>query len=888
MGINLSLRVSLMGDLTCQPPLNYTPVESLMCQPEPLVCEAPPPPPKPAAKPKPPQDQYKPKVEAGKSTPAYPFLNVEKQVCEAPPTDASETPIDPALFTSSLAHSKLVADLDLSLTDHNGLTQMGAGDLSGEITRGTVSVNRSLFEGALQALKGTVKRNAAENTTTTVKDVRFDPQDRSYVLKLEVEKKLWKVPVWDNFEVRFKGDAQGKLQAQLDDNWMPDARILGELEKSVRETVRNQLPAGGPQVSLQVQQQGNALTFTPELKALEVPIAAQGSVKLDHIDANKAKISLDTQGNLHVKLDGVKVKGSSSTTAPATPQAGPADQLQVQLKVGIDKDNTRQMYAQGNMQVHLDEKETAAIQLGGESLGHYLHSGTLNNQFSLYLNQAPGQPPAIQSQSALRIPDAKVGDQTVDLKTALKLRYDPAQGIQLETLQPAYEPLNLQTSANGLELYVNGSEYFPEMKRLMGAAQESIDLETYMLHNDPAGHEIAAILARKAAGLSAEGPVQRDAQAPDGVGVRFIFNSWKGSLSGGAESEEVLHKAKDKVKAEIANAPLTPAQKEQALAQLEKNLQWKFFSDGILRSDHRKVLVIDGAQATVGGKNLSDKYLSDNAYHDVTLKMAGPEVSRVHREFLENWFEFRQQPQPSPAEWGQLLKSEAELQHTLETERAKGGYRQQAQVSTLVTDDHQTEIEQGMLKLIDEAEQEIYVQQAFFADERITTHLKAAMQRGVDVHVIVAENPIIDMFGPANLLSAHTLAKAKQEGAPGDIRLHYYNNPQGGETRFIHTKALSADGKRAIVGSANMIGRSLSSPFQQVKPDGSTVQTMYNKELSLFIEDPGMVQEIDQRLFQFDMQHRARELDAAAIEAAVQQAGGEAELRKKALPVPFT
>ncbi|MEZ0369646.1 MAG: phospholipase D-like domain-containing protein, partial [Candidatus Sericytochromatia bacterium] len=143
-------------------------------------------------------------------------------------------------------------------------------------------------------------------------------------------------------------------------------------------------------------------------------------------------------------------------------------------------------------------------------------------------------------------------------------------------------------------------------------------------------------------------------------------------------------------------------------------------------------------------------------------------------------------------------------------------------------------------------------------------------------------------FKPANLLSAYELAKLQKAGAPGQIQLHYYTHEKGGERNHIHTKAMSVDGERAIVGSANMIGRSLSSPFVRRDADGKLSQAMYNKEMSLLLEGRQFVQEIDERLFQDDMSKRTKAMDADAILKAVQDAGGEAELRKKAVAAPFT
>lgn len=862
-----------MSDLTCGPAayLPPPPPETLVCslpEPEPLVCEAPPPKP-----PSPPKDQGFKLRPPGKSQPKLSFVEAEEAVCKAP-LGASARPIEPSQFTATLAESTLMARLDLEIHDKDGAQQFSQGDLNGTLHSGRVSINKDSFMPALQALKGSHQENKAQNTRTRIKDVRFDPHTQAYTLSLEVTKKILKVPVWDNFEVQFKVNSQGELQAQLADNWMPDAKILDQLEQSIRSTLRQKVPAQAQEaLSLKTEQKGNRLVLRPQLEKLDIPLGQGTALTLDRIDSQKARIALDQTGNLHIDLKDVPFQGSSSQQGPAAVATGQADTARVQVQMAVGKDQGRQVFAQGQLAVHLTAQETPKVKLGHDRLSDFLKSGTLVSDFSLLLQQKPGGTPTLAAHSEVSIQAADLGQgQPVDLKTALQLSFDGENGIVLDPQQHDYPPLKTQTSHNGVELLLNGQEYFPAMKKLIQGAKTSIDLETFMYTDDAVGQEIAALLAQKAA---------------EGVQVRFIFNSWKGNAADGEASANLLKVAAQKQKAKIQASGLSPQAQAQALAQLEKNLNWVFFSEGILRSDHRKVLVVDGEQATVGGMNLGQHYLGEKSYRDLMVKMAGPEVRQVQREFLENWYEFRQEPLPESLE--SQLKSEQELKSRLSQLQAAGQYRSTAAVQTLVTDDRQVDIERGLITMIDEAEHEIQIQQAFFSDQTVLDHLGKALQRGVNVKIVVAKTPLAaGVFTAANLLSAYQLAKLQQAGAKGEIRLYSYDNPAGGHSAQIHAKAVSVDGKRALIGSANLIGRSLSSPFLRQGADGQLSQTLYNKELSLYLEDPAFVEELNQRLFHTDQVHFSQELDAAAIEAAVKAAGGERELRKQALAAPFT
>lgn len=891
-----------MGDLTCGPSSNYyPPPEPLTCEPEPLVCQAPDPPkPKPAAAPKLPKDHVSvtPKAKTGGSSNAsYGFLDEANQVCRMPdpgekppkelPPSAAPATLDPALFTANLSNSQVVASLDLELTDRDGFQNRSQNDIQGVVHSGSVAISRDLFAPGIEALKGKVQVNG--DTTTVVKNVGFDARHQSYYVDLEVTKKLWKLPVWDNFRVQLKANPQGELVAQLEDNWFPDKKILTQLEQTVRDTIKSKIPASQQALKLETEQHGNQLILRPQLKQLDVPLGEGAAISLTHMDSQQAKMRLDNQGHLHVDLKDVKVSGSTGT-APAAAAGGVPDTARLQVQIGLGKDGSRQAMTQGHVEVKLDEKETPEVKLGGDRLSDFVASGTLQGDFALYTRQQAGKTPEIQSTSHVKVKDADFGNgQKADLETDLKLDFDPVNGIRLDTADRNYQPLKLRPTTNGVAFYVNGSQYYPEMKKLIGAAKDSIALETYMFTDDPVGREIADLLARKAAGLSPQaGSPQLAKDTAKGVDVRFIFNSWKGNEADGHASEEMLRQARSKVESEIDKSAMSPAQKAQARQNLARNLNWTFFTEGILRSDHRKVLVVDGNQATVGGMNMGEHYLGDTGYHDVMVKVAGPEVRDIHRELLENWYEFRHET--PPADWQQQLKSRRELQTSLEQLQAKGQYTSQAGVQTLVTDDRQIDIERGILDLIDHAQSEINIEQAFFSDQTILKHLADAMQtRKIKVNVIVAEDPLAaSVFKPANLLSAYELAKLQKAGAPGQITLHYYSSDKGGESSHIHAKAISVDGSRAIVGSANMIGRSLSSPFVQTGPDGKPSQALYNKEMSLLLESPEFVQEIDQRLFRDDINQRTRALDADAILKAVQDAGGEAQLRKQAVAAPFT
>ena len=267
----------------------------------------------------------------------------------------------------------------------------------------------------------------------------------------------------------------------------------------------------------------------------------------------------------------------------------------------------------------------------------------------------------------------------------------------------------------------------------------------------------------------------------------------------------------------------------------------------------------------------------------IMVNVAGPEVRNVQKEFSENWFEFNNLPQPEAKDWNKLLKSENILISNLENLQKQGKFKDNSQVGVLVTDDHQTDISKGILKLIDDSKKEIFVEQAFFTDSKINDRLKEAMKRGVDINIIVAKDSLsAQIFNDANLYSAYELLKEQKNGSPGKVKLFYYSD-SGNANKYIHTKAISADGNKAIIGSANMVGRSLDSPFQKINDDGTKQNIMYNKEMSLYLEGHDAVGGIDEKLFKTDIKTKSKQITPEEIEEMVKKAGGESELKKKFL-----
>jgi cardiolipin synthase A/B len=186
---------------------------------------------------------------------------------------------------------------------------------------------------------------------------------------------------------------------------------------------------------------------------------------------------------------------------------------------------------------------------------------------------------------------------------------------------------------NAVTLLNGGRAAFVELFRVIEAARDHVNLEFYILQdvNVPgtAGPSLFTLLREK---------------LRQGVAVTVIYDSI-GSADTPSEKFDMLR---------AAGATLlsfNPANPFEARGSWRPN-----------RRDHRKILVVDGRVAIMGGVNLDHAYenachrsamgepiesLDDACWADVAIRVEGPAVPALQRIFLETWA--RQGGAPLPA-----------------------------------------------------------------------------------------------------------------------------------------------------------------------------------------------------------------------------------------------
>lgn len=216
--------------------------------------------------------------------------------------------------------------------------------------------------------------------------------------------------------------------------------------------------------------------------------------------------------------------------------------------------------------------------------------------------------------------------------------------------------------------------------------------------------------------------------------------------------------------------------------------------------NHRKIVVIDGEIGYTGSMNLVDpahfkSHAGVGRWVDAMARLRGPAVEVLNGTFLEDW--------ELETDEGMAILETADIRSVPEQGEAV------VQVVPSGPGLNRASIHQLLLSLLYSAEQELVLTTPYFVpDESIMTALVSASRRGVAVTLNVPER--LD-----SVLARHAGAACFEELLSADVRIARY------EPDLLHTKAITVDGRIAIIGSVNIDMRSL----------------WLNFEISLFIYD---------------------------------------------------
>lgn len=370
----------------------------------------------------------------------------------------------------------------------------------------------------------------------------------------------------------------------------------------------------------------------------------------------------------------------------------------------------------------------------------------------------------IEPQQKLEIVGAKDVLSAAKVDKALqKLSPDEEIRVALENhlkIEQSISDSHLFTD-NAFTPLFNGEATFNKMKVLIGGAENHIHLEYFTFEDvDLGGVTLKALLLEKLA---------------KGVEVHVIYDAY-GSQQTPPEFFEALKKAGAKI---TEFHPLKGA----SLSRFSQR-------------DHRKILIVDGKVAIIGGVNLSKTYQSkgsfktykketpnplDVAWRDMDVMVQGPILSDIQRTFLENWDPA--QPLDQTHFFPKLSKQGNQFARVIATPVTK-------------SKDTDSPYYLSVLSAIDNAEHRILINAAYFVPTKgqLQALIKAA-QRGVHVEILVPS------------FTDSTLALLVQRSRYSQLLENHIDiyEMQG---QVLHAKTISIDGVWSTIGSSNFDYRS--------------------------------------------------------------------------------
>ena len=300
-----------------------------------------------------------------------------------------------------------------------------------------------------------------------------------------------------------------------------------------------------------------------------------------------------------------------------------------------------------------------------------------------------------------------------------------------------------------LTLLHKGSEYFQRLVSAIDSANDFVYLETYIYATDATGMLIAEALQRAARrGV-------RTRLLVDGYGSAHLSPAWMDELR--ASGVEVL--------------------------KFRPEISWLTFRRQRLRRLHRKLAVVDGRIAFVGGINIVNDVPGGEVSEprlDYAVEVQGGTVIHIHAAMRRLW---------SLVSWINFRRNDK-----LEKVQPINAHATPKKVRFLLRDNlrHRRDIEQAYLKAIDSARHEIILANAYFLPGlRLRQALKNAARRGVKVILLLQGKVEYHIQHYATLALYDELLRAGME-------IHEYH------ASYLHAKVAVVDGHWATVGSSNI------------------------------------------------------------------------------------
>ncbi|MDF9833677.1 cardiolipin synthase [Ereboglobus sp. PH5-5] len=331
------------------------------------------------------------------------------------------------------------------------------------------------------------------------------------------------------------------------------------------------------------------------------------------------------------------------------------------------------------------------------------------------------------------------------------------------------------TRGNDVELLIDGDDTFSSIFDGIDRAREYVLVQFYIIHDDDTGRELLSHLVAK---------------VKEGVRCHVLFDE--------IGSSGLTRKYVRDMRAAGINVS----------AFNTRRGRWNRFQ--INFRNHRKIVVVDGREAWVGGLNVGDEYRSRDKragyWRDTHTRLAGPVVQCVQAVFLEDWH------------WatGEIPKFE------WRPEVAPNGVSRVALCLPSAPSDELETATLFFLDAINTARTRIWIASPYFVpDEQFISALQLAALRGVDVRILIpdkADNFLVQLSAWSYIEELETVG----------IKTFRYTKG------FMHHKVVVVDNAYSTIGTANFDNRSFRLNFELTM---AFADRQFNEQVTKMLEN---------------------------------------------------
>lgn len=330
---------------------------------------------------------------------------------------------------------------------------------------------------------------------------------------------------------------------------------------------------------------------------------------------------------------------------------------------------------------------------------------------------------------------------------------------------------------NALTLLCDGPATYADWLAAIGRAQHWIHLENYIFKSDSTGRRFAEALVERAAA---------------GVRVRVLYD-WFGSLDVPGSFWRMLRRAGVDVR--VVNPLFIGAPLD------------------VVQRDHRKLLVVDGRYASLGGVCIADPWLDRSPvtglpYRDTAVRVMGPAVAELNQAFARVWDNFGP---PLPMQEVPPLSRIAPTGDMA--------------VRVVAEEPGQMLMLQLLQLVLASVERRLWIADAYFlAVPTLRAALMAAARDGVDVRILLPSTNDLPLVG---ILSRYGYRPLLRSG----VRIWEYAG------LMMHAKTTVADGWWSRVGSTNLNVTGLLTNWEldlvvEDRRFGAQMEAMYEADLA--------------------------------------------------------